>query len=158
MAAPLSFFTPKKDRRGERWCVTDAIFRLSVKEINIDTLCFLPEACWLCVLDFDFITPPLSHFFLKNQTITDVATEIETLILEGLSAQVILGVLAITPVCCAGVKPPRIPRARRGFGFFNSFSVLVEWAWISVWKCFLGWVYKWMLGILWRIHWSIVLK
>lgn len=47
-----SFSTPKKDRREGRWCVTDAIFRLSVREINIDTLCFLGLVdcvCWALI-------------------------------------------------------------------------------------------------------------
>lgn len=42
--------SPRRDRREERWCVTVAIFRSSVSEINIDTVCILPEACWLCTL------------------------------------------------------------------------------------------------------------
>lgn len=48
----ICFFFPtlQKDRREGRWCVTDAIFRLSVREINIDTVCFLPGAsCPVCV-------------------------------------------------------------------------------------------------------------
>lgn len=76
-----------------------------------------------------FHYPLLSHFFLKNQTITDVATEIETLILEGLSEQVILpGGSAISPVCCGSVNPPRIPRAQRPFNFINPFGSTVECA------------------------------
>lgn len=83
-----SFSKLLKESSEGRWCVTDAIFRLSVREINIDTVCFLPGASWLCVLGFDFIILYSDTFFLKNQTITDVATEIEALILEGLSEQV----------------------------------------------------------------------
>lgn len=79
------FSTLQKDRREGRWCVTDAIFRLSVREINIDTVCFLPGAsCLVCVCaGLWFHYPLLSHFFLKNQTITDVLTEIETLVSAG---------------------------------------------------------------------------
>lgn len=60
-----SFSTRHKDRREGRWCVTDAIFRLSVREINIDTVCFLPGASWLCVLGFDFIILCSATFFLR---------------------------------------------------------------------------------------------
>lgn len=52
-----------------------------------------------------FHYPPLSHFFLKNQTITDVVTEMEAPVFEGLSEQVILGASVISPVCRGGVSP-----------------------------------------------------
>lgn len=88
--------------------MTHAIFRLSVQEINIDTECFLPRAFLTCVcwtLISLFSAQPLL-FFLKNQTITDVVTETETLVLEGLSEQVRLGASVISPVCFVGVAPP----------------------------------------------------
>lgn len=119
-----SFSTRQKDRREGRWCVTDAIFRLSVREINIDTV-FLTRGFLAVCVGLWFHYPLLSHFFLKNQTITDVATEIETLILEGLSEQVRLpGGSAISPVCCGSVNPPRIPRAQWPFSFINLNSSL----------------------------------
>lgn len=97
-------FHYQKDRREGRWCVTDARFRLSVREINIDTVCFLPGAwCRVCV-GLWFHYPLLSHFFLKNQTITDVLTEIETPCRRGLSEQVILPGGSTIAVKC---KPPK---------------------------------------------------
>lgn len=88
--------------------------------------------CWLVCVGLWFHYSLLSHFFfffcffLKNQTITDVVTETETLVLEGLSEQVRLGASVISPVCFGGVAPPlhprRIPRAQRPFSVINPSS------------------------------------
>lgn len=122
------FHSAEKDRREGRWCVTDATFRPSVREINIDTV-FLTRGLLTVCVGLWFHYPLLSHFFLKNQTITDVATEIETVISEGLSEQVILpGGSAISPVCCGTVNPPRIPGAQRPFNSLSLVSSKGAWA------------------------------
>lgn len=62
---PLHLFsTLHRDRREGRWCVTDAIFRLSVREINIDTVFLtrgLLTVCWALIS----LSAAQPRFFLR---------------------------------------------------------------------------------------------
>ena len=157
-----SFSTPHKDRREGRWCVTDAIFRLSVREINIDTVCFLPGACWLCVCwPLVSLFSALSHFFLKNQTITDVVTEIETLVLVGADwtshiagwtwSSLLLATVVYT------VYPSRVPKVQGSINFLPPpyFYNIVGSGWEYTWYCrywFINLIKYWCKWVHWKVE------
>lgn len=119
---PLHLF-PLQRKTGER---EDDVWQMLYFDFLSGRLILTHCVSWglltVCV-GLWFHYPLLNHFFLKNQTITDVATEIETPILEGLSEQVILGGSAISPVCCGSANPLRKTRVQT-FPFYQAFQLI----------------------------------